>query len=148
MRHTRPQDAAAQAVGQHTRLVRAAAVDQFLQARQFVVEDFAGRPVEARGAAAAGAGTAAPLFVDRLQAGFQQYQATNGSVNTAATSQSDAGIEGGFPIAKNHLFFFGAIDPSELGERIRIMLDSTKLLYDPATMRNYTMSEYILKSLP
>jgi len=26
------------------------------------------------------------------------------------------------------------------------MLDSTKLLFDPATMRNYTMSEYILKS--
>ena len=44
--------------------------------------------------------------------------------------------------------FFGATDPSDLGERIRIMLDSTKLLYDPATMRNYTMSEYILKSLP
>ena len=44
--------------------------------------------------------------------------------------------------------FFGAADPSELGERIRIMLDSTKLLYDPSTMRNYTMSEYILKSLP
>ena len=34
----------------------------------------------------------------------------------------------------------------DLGERIRIMLDSTKLLYDPATMRNYTLSEYILKS--
>ena len=34
----------------------------------------------------------------------------------------------------------------ELGENIRVMLDSTKLLYDPATMRNYTMSEYILKS--
>jgi hypothetical protein len=43
--------------------------------------------------------------------------------------------------------FFGATDQSELGERIRIMLDSTKLLYDPATMRNYTMSEYILKSV-
>jgi hypothetical protein len=43
--------------------------------------------------------------------------------------------------------FFGAVDdPAALGERIRIMLDSTKLLYDPATMRNYTMSEYILKS--
>jgi hypothetical protein len=42
--------------------------------------------------------------------------------------------------------FFGATEPGELGERIRIMLDSTKLLYDPATMRNYTMSEYILKS--
>jgi len=26
------------------------------------------------------------------------------------------------------------------------MLDSTKLLYDQATMRNYTLSEYILKS--
>ena len=36
--------------------------------------------------------------------------------------------------------------PSELGERIRIMLDSTKLLYDPDTMRNYTLSEYILKT--
>ena len=43
--------------------------------------------------------------------------------------------------------FFGATDNADLGERIRIMLDSTKLLYDPATMRNYTLSEYILKSL-
>jgi hypothetical protein len=42
--------------------------------------------------------------------------------------------------------FFGATDPSELGERIRIMLDSTKLLYNPDTMRNYTLSEYILKT--
>lgn len=43
--------------------------------------------------------------------------------------------------------FFGAADtPDELGERIRIMLDSTKLLYDPATMRNYALSEYILRS--
>jgi len=42
--------------------------------------------------------------------------------------------------------FFGATDPADLGERIRIMLDSTKLLFDPATMRNYTLSEYILKT--
>jgi hypothetical protein len=42
--------------------------------------------------------------------------------------------------------FFGASSNEELGENVRIMLDSTKLLYDPATMRNYTMSEYILKS--
>jgi hypothetical protein len=42
--------------------------------------------------------------------------------------------------------FFGSPDGSDLGERIRIMLDSTKLLYDPATMRTYTLSEYILKS--
>ncbi len=43
--------------------------------------------------------------------------------------------------------FFGASSGDELGENIRVMLDSTKLLYDPATMRNYTMSEYILKTL-
>jgi hypothetical protein len=42
--------------------------------------------------------------------------------------------------------FFGSSDGSDLGERIRIMLDSTKLLYDPTTMRTYTLSEYILKS--
>jgi hypothetical protein len=42
--------------------------------------------------------------------------------------------------------FFGATDPDELGERIRIMLDSTKLLYNPDTMRNYTLGEYILKT--
>ena len=43
--------------------------------------------------------------------------------------------------------FFGAQD-SDLGENIRIMLDSTKLLYDPATMRNYTMSEYLFTEPP
>jgi hypothetical protein len=42
--------------------------------------------------------------------------------------------------------FFGASSNEELGENIRVMLDSTKLLYDPATMRNYPLSEYILKS--
>ena len=42
--------------------------------------------------------------------------------------------------------FFGVAEGDDLGERIRIMLDSTKLLYDPTTMRNVTMSEYILKS--
>jgi hypothetical protein len=42
----------------------------------------------------------------------------------------------------------GATDPggTDLGERIRIMLDSTKRLADPATMRNYTLSEYILRT--
>jgi hypothetical protein len=42
--------------------------------------------------------------------------------------------------------FFGASSNEELGENVRVMLDSTKLLYDPATMRNYPLSEYILKS--
>ena len=45
-----------------------------------------------------------------------------------------------------HTFFGVHRRPSELGERIRIMLDSTKLLYNPDTMRNYTLSEYILKT--
>jgi hypothetical protein len=43
--------------------------------------------------------------------------------------------------------FFGASSNEELGENIRVMLDSTKLLYNPATMRNYPLSEYILKTL-
>jgi hypothetical protein len=44
--------------------------------------------------------------------------------------------------------FFG-VQPGtdDLGERIRIMLDSTKRLADPTTLRNYTMSEYILRTL-
>jgi len=42
--------------------------------------------------------------------------------------------------------FFGASSNEELGENVRVMLDSTKLLYDPATMRNYLLSEYIVKS--
>jgi hypothetical protein len=41
--------------------------------------------------------------------------------------------------------FFGVDSPDDLGENIRIMLDSTKLLFDPASMRNYTMSEYVIK---
>jgi hypothetical protein len=43
-------------------------------------------------------------------------------------------------------FFNTSEDGEDLGERIRIMLDSTKLLYNPDTMRNYTLSEYILKT--
>jgi len=48
-----------------------------------------------------------------LQGDYQQYQATNGSVNTQSTSALDAGAEGGGPIIKNKLFFFGAIDPAK-----------------------------------
>ena len=44
--------------------------------------------------------------------------------------------------------FFGASTDDEPGENIRVMLDSTKLLYDRATMRNYSLSEHILKSPP
>ncbi len=45
-------------------------------------------------------------------AAYKQYQATNGSVNTVGASTSDFGGETGGRIVKDHLFFFGAIDPS------------------------------------
>jgi hypothetical protein len=49
---------------------------------------------------------------EQLQAEFKQYQASNGSVNTASTQQRDVGMEGGFPVIRDRLFVFGAIDPS------------------------------------
>jgi Carboxypeptidase regulatory-like domain/TonB dependent receptor-like, beta-barrel/TonB-dependent Receptor Plug Domain len=47
-----------------------------------------------------------------LQSDYEQYQASNGSVNTASSTARDFGAEGGFAVIKNKLFFFGAIDPS------------------------------------
>jgi hypothetical protein len=49
---------------------------------------------------------------DWLQSEFKQYQASNGSVNTASTEARDFGAEGGFPVVRDRLFFFGAIDPA------------------------------------
>jgi len=49
---------------------------------------------------------------DALQGGFKQFQASNGSVNTTANQVNDFGVEGGVPIIRNRLFFFGAVDPS------------------------------------
>jgi len=49
---------------------------------------------------------------DSLQADWMQYQSINGSVQTSGSHYFDAGAEAGFPILRNHLFFFGAIDPS------------------------------------
>jgi hypothetical protein len=42
--------------------------------------------------------------------------------------------------------FFGAATTEEMAENIRVMLDSTKRLADPATLRNYTLSEYIVRT--
>jgi outer membrane receptor protein involved in Fe transport len=47
----------------------------------------------------------------RLEADFTQYQSINGSVQTISARAYDAGVEGGFPIVRNKLFVFGAIDP-------------------------------------
>jgi hypothetical protein len=42
---------------------------------------------------------------------WTQYQSENGTLQTVRTRLNDGGIEGGGPIAKDHAFFFGAIDP-------------------------------------
>ena len=47
-----------------------------------------------------------------LEGEWERFQATNGSVQTVATSASDFGAEGGFQVIRDRLFFFGAIDPS------------------------------------
>ena len=46
-----------------------------------------------------------------LESDFTQYQSINGSVQTVGARAYDAGIEGGFPIIRNKLFAFAAIDP-------------------------------------
>ena len=48
---------------------------------------------------------------DSFESDFTQVTTPNGTVNTTATQLSDVGVEAGGPIVKNHLFFFGAIDP-------------------------------------
>ena len=48
---------------------------------------------------------------DSLESDYDQIATPNGTVNTTATQLSDVGFEAGGPIMKNHLFFFGALDP-------------------------------------
>ena len=47
-----------------------------------------------------------------FQNAYKQTQSSNGTVNTVGASQTDTGATIGGPVFKNHLFFFGAIDPS------------------------------------
>ena len=47
-----------------------------------------------------------------LQAEFETYQSTNGTVQIGKNRQSDAGAEVSGPVIQNKLFFFGAINPS------------------------------------
>jgi len=48
----------------------------------------------------------------KTEGDWTQVTSPNGTINTLSTHVSDAGAEGGGPIVKDHLFFFGAIDPS------------------------------------
>lgn len=47
-----------------------------------------------------------------LQADWKTVQTPNGTVNTVGNEQNDFGIEAGFPILHDRLFFFGAINPA------------------------------------
>jgi hypothetical protein len=47
-----------------------------------------------------------------LEGGYKIFESPNGTVNTVGQSRTDIGIEGGFPILQNKLFFFGAINPA------------------------------------
>jgi outer membrane receptor protein involved in Fe transport len=49
---------------------------------------------------------------DKLESPWRQFQATNGTVSIISTAGSDVGGEGGGPIVKDRVFFFGAIGPS------------------------------------
>jgi hypothetical protein len=48
----------------------------------------------------------------KLDGTWTQFQAANGSVSTISTQVNDIGAGVGGPLIKDHLFFFGSIDPS------------------------------------
>src|SRR5207237_4554532 len=48
----------------------------------------------------------------QLEGNYTQVTSPNGTINIKSTRVADAGAEGGGPVMKDHLFFFGAIDPS------------------------------------
>ena len=50
---------------------------------------------------------------DQLESPWTEFQSENGSVQTVASRQYDAGLEAGLPIVRDRLFFFGAIDPGQ-----------------------------------
>src|SRR4029078_8947688 len=55
------------------------------------------------------------FYYDRpsgLEGTWTEVQTPNGTVQTTGSRSYDGGVEGGGPILKDRLFFFGAIDPS------------------------------------
>ncbi len=67
---------------------------------------------------------------------------------TAGAPPLRAIVEEGWPTT-THLtdpyVFFGASNDQEIGENVRVMLDSMKVFADASTLRTFTMSEYLLK---
>jgi hypothetical protein len=58
-------------------------------------------------------------------------------------------VEEGWPSVEHYTdlqLFFGATSPDDVAENVRIMLDSMKVFADTASLRTYTMSEYLLRS--
>jgi hypothetical protein len=51
-----------------------------------------------------------------LESSYTTVRSAEGTVNTAASQLSDAGAAVGGPVVRNHLFFFGAIDPQWPGQ--------------------------------
>jgi len=47
-----------------------------------------------------------------LESEWKQFQSINGSVQTTGSRDFDGGVEAGFPIVKDRLFAFGAVNPS------------------------------------
>ena len=47
---------------------------------------------------------------DAVAGAFKTVQTANGTVNTVGTDNHDIGAEGGFPVVRDRLFFFGAIN--------------------------------------
>ena len=48
----------------------------------------------------------------KVEGTWTEVQTPNGTVQTLGSHSYDGGIEGGAPIVKNHVFFFGALDPA------------------------------------
>jgi hypothetical protein len=51
------------------------------------------------------------LLPQSLESAYRSVQTIEGTVNTVASRLGDAGIAFGLPIVRDHLFFFGALDP-------------------------------------
>jgi len=47
----------------------------------------------------------------KVEGTWKQFQSINGTVQTIGTQNLDGGLEGGGRIVRNHLFYFGAINP-------------------------------------